>query len=886
MIGQTISHYKILQKLGEGGMGVVYKAHDTRLDRTVALKFFSSKLTVTEQARTRFMHEARAASALDHPNICTIYEIGESQDGQLFIVMPAYEGTPLSEIIQNGPLAIGRAIGIAIEIADGLQAAHEKGIIHRDIKSSNIFITQKEKVKVMDFGLARSTGMSMVTKTGMTIGTIPYMSPEQARGERVDHRTDIWSLGVILYEMVSGRLPFLSDYSEALVYSILNEEPEPLTSLRSHVPMELERIVVKCLQKDPSSRYQHIEDLAVDLMQLQKATENSGSSVRRSSLATRPHIPSETVEEKSFGAEDAVPAASSSIPPGKRGYLILLLSAGAAIVLAFVTYAYFSTPRDTLQLSSNRIAVMVFENMTGDPALDPIGRMVSDWITQGLTQTGLVEIVPSASLFAVTRDLESAGLIHTGSAGVKFIAEATDAGIVVSGTYYKVGSQLQLQAQITDVLSDKLLFATEHLAGSLDNPTRTIEQLRQQIMGTLATHLDERLSPMVKMTGRHPTYEAYRQYIDGVEQYSKRDFPNAIAAFKRAIESDSGYMPAYMYLAVSYLMEGNMAMADTVVASLKGNRELFTPLERANMDWLEGLLRGDRAKALQAARIAASYAPNSESTNMLIRESFFSNRPREALSAISSVNRNVGYYRMDLSSYYESFCSIYHILEEYEKELETAREARKIFPEDFGFLNVEIRALIGLGEIEKVDKLLDESLTLPAQHDATPGGTMRLAGIELRAHGYPESALSAFDRAINWYHERPGEYMDMYAMTLYHARRWEQSKTVFEKLAPDEHDDIFIYGFLGVIAAREGNRTEALRISKWLEELDRPYLFGRNTVWRARIAAQLGEPAQSVALLREAFRQGASYGIWLHNDFDFEPLRDYKPFRELLVPRG
>ncbi len=886
MIGQTISHYKILEKLGEGGMGVVYKAQDTRLNRTVALKFLSSRLTVTDQDRTRFMHEARTASSLDHPHICAIYEIGESQDGQLFIVMPAYQGTPLSAEIEKGPLNIDRAIGIAVQITDGLQAAHEKGIIHRDIKSSNIFITKKEQVKVMDFGLARSAGMTLVTKTGLTIGTVPYMSPEQARGEKTDRRTDIWSLGVILYEMVSGQLPFRSDYSEALVYSILNEDPEPLTSLRSHVPMELERIVVKCLQKDPSSRYQHTEDLAVDLILLQKATDTSGSSVRRPSLPTHPAVFSKMEEEKNFHAADRISAVSKTEPSKKLGFLIWILSAAAVVVLALMAYAYFSRSRDALQLSSNRIAVMVFENMTGDPALDPIGRMASDWITQGLTQTGLVEIVPSASLFAVTQDMESSGLKHTGSAGVRFIAEATAAGFVISGTYYKVGSQLQLQAQITDVLSDKLLYATGHLAGSLDNPTGTIEQLRQQIMGALAVHFDDRLSSMSKMTGSHPTYEAYRHYIDGVEQYSKRDFPNAILAFKRAIGTDSEYMGAYMYLAVSYLYEGHIALADTVLASLKGNRELFTPLERANMDWLDGLLQGDRAKALQAARIAASHAPNSEATSMLISESLASNRPHEALSAISSVNRDVGYFRMDRISYYERFSGIYHILEEYEKELDVAREARKLFPEDFGFLNVEIRALIGLGKIEEVDKLLDESLTLPAQHDATPGGTMRLAGIELRAHGYPESALNAFERAISWYHERPGEYMDMYAMTLYHARRWEQSKTVFEKLAPDYHDELFIHGFLGVIAARQGNRTEALRISEWLEELERPYLFGQNTVWRARIVAQLGEPVQSVALLREAFRQGASYGIWLHNDFDLEPLRDYKPFRELVEPRG
>jgi eukaryotic-like serine/threonine-protein kinase len=294
MIGHTISHYKILEKLGEGGMGIIYKAQDTKLDRPVAIKFLSSSHTAKEHDKTRFIHEARAASALDHPNICTIHEIDETHDGQLFIVMPAYEGIPLDKKIEQGPLPIHEAIDIATQIAAGLQAAHEKGIVHRDIKSSNIFTTSKGQVKVMDFGLARSAGMTNVTKTGMTVGTIPYMSPEQSQGVKVDHRTDIWSLGVILYEMVTGLMPFRSDYSEAIVYSILNKEPEPPTSLRSNVPMEMERIIRKCLAKEVSDRYQNSGDIIVDLRGLAKGTtlsiseDRSGATKRVPSIAVLP----------------------------------------------------------------------------------------------------------------------------------------------------------------------------------------------------------------------------------------------------------------------------------------------------------------------------------------------------------------------------------------------------------------------------------------------------------------------------------------------------------------------------------------------------------------------------------------------------------------------
>ena len=246
MIGQTVSHYKILEKLGEGGMGVVYRAEDTNLKRTVALKFLPPELTRDADAKKRFVHEARAASTLDHSNICTIYEVEETDDGQTFIAMAFYEGETLKEKIKQSPLKIEEAVNIAIQIADGLQEAHEKDIVHRDVKSANVMITSRGQVKVLDFGLARLAGRTKLTKTGTTLGTAAYMSPEQTKGDQVDHRSDIWSLGVMMYEMLTGRLPFQGDYEQAVVYHITSEAPEPVTGLRTGIPLELERIVGSC----------------------------------------------------------------------------------------------------------------------------------------------------------------------------------------------------------------------------------------------------------------------------------------------------------------------------------------------------------------------------------------------------------------------------------------------------------------------------------------------------------------------------------------------------------------------------------------------------------------------------------------------------------------
>jgi serine/threonine-protein kinase len=237
MIGKTISHYKITEKLGQGGMGVIYKAQDLKLDRFVALKFLPPHLTTSEDEKQRFIHEAKAASSLDHNNICAIYEIDETEDGQLFISMAYYEGETLDQRINEKPLPIENAIDITIQIAQGIAKAHEKEIVHRDIKPANIMLTKEGVVKVLDFGLAKLSTQTKLTKESTTLGTVSYMSPEQAEGEDVDYRTDIWSTGVILYEMLSGQLPFKGDYESAVIYSIVNDTQEPVTGLRTGVPM-------------------------------------------------------------------------------------------------------------------------------------------------------------------------------------------------------------------------------------------------------------------------------------------------------------------------------------------------------------------------------------------------------------------------------------------------------------------------------------------------------------------------------------------------------------------------------------------------------------------------------------------------------------------------
>ena len=316
MIGTTISHYEITEKLGEGGMGVIYKAQDTSLDRPVALKFLAAHLVADEDVRKRFEREAKAAAALNHPNICTVHEIAED-NGRTFIAMAFLEGEALDKKIEAGPLTLKDALAIGTQTAQGLQAAHEKGIVHRDIKPANLMVAgagSRQLVTIMDFGLAQLADRSKLTRLDETMGTVTYMSPEQTYSSEIDRRSDIWSLGVVLYEMVTGQQPFKGHYDQAVMYSITSEEPEPMTALRTGVPMELELLVNKCLAKDADRRYQSTADMVVDLESLSEKLKSGKSTILRTSAPVGAGTPA--------GPSDAgagvVPRVSQSLPARHR----------------------------------------------------------------------------------------------------------------------------------------------------------------------------------------------------------------------------------------------------------------------------------------------------------------------------------------------------------------------------------------------------------------------------------------------------------------------------------------------------------------------------------------------------------------------------------------
>ncbi|MBN2366898.1 MAG: serine/threonine-protein kinase, partial [Calditrichaeota bacterium] len=389
MIGKTISHYKILEKLGEGGMGVVYKAHDTKLERILALKFLPFHLTKSDPDKARFLQEARAAAALNHPNVCTIHEIHDEGDSP-FIVMEYVEGRTLRDIIHeinNLPkvLNLGEVVDSAIQIGEALKAAHSKSIIHRDIKSENIMVTETGQVKVMDFGLAKLRGSVKLTKTSSTVGTIAYMSPENIKGQEVDARSDIFSFAVVLYEMLTGQLPFKGEYDSAMLYAILNEEPEPVQKYRSDLSSELLHVLNRALEKDPDERYQSINDMLIDLKRLKRDTD-------RISRKTLTEMPVQPARKKSVNS--------------KIG-LWLFAGAIALAVILFILFQFIQKGSNQQSFKQMQITQVTTHGKAKMAAISPDGKYIvhvmkeqgkeSLWLRQVATGSN-VEIFPSATV--------------------------------------------------------------------------------------------------------------------------------------------------------------------------------------------------------------------------------------------------------------------------------------------------------------------------------------------------------------------------------------------------------------------------------------------------------------------------------------------------------
>lgn len=814
MIGRTVSHYKIVSKLGEGGMGVVYSAEDARLDRTVALKFLPPNLATQKAARKRFIHEAKAASSLDHPNICTVHDIGETDEGRMFIAMPYYEGETLEERIARGGVTTAEAVDIAMQISAGLAKAHDHGIVHRDIKPGNVFITRDGHVKILDFGLAKLAAQTRLTRSGTTVGTIAYMSPEQASGGDVDARSDIFSLGAVFYELLTGNPPFRGDHDAAVIYGIMHNDPEPIRVHPSDLTEGVRHVVDTALAKDPGARYQSAAEL--------------GDALRTVSIQSRT-LPSR-------GRRRGKRIATLTI-------VVALVIAAAVAVMQRSALREWMNGRSTLSPNKHSLAVLYFQNFgaSGD----------DDYLAAGFTEEVIATLAGIAGLHVTSRAAVSR--YRGRDADPRAIGRTLDVGYVLEGSIRRSGDELRVTAQLINT-SDGFHTWAQTYDGTMSDLFAVQDSMATQIARSLQGVLGRKGFRVVPQRWTHNP-EAYAAFLTGRELYHERGNPEeypghgaeVLRWYQKAIELDPNYAPAIAgeaHLLITRWYDGHRApgMLDEALQLARRAEEIDPSLAIA---WRAEArihnFRGDSENAKKVLERAIDLSPTLGILYYTLSHTYSRlGQPAKALeTALRGLEVDPGdprlYYNVsqcytDMGKYAEAEAVIARGLDRFPDDWSILREqarlmsAQRRYEEAMSFLERQERIDPRWGVSQTIGNCFD-SMGMPARADSVfesiverwPGmaGALNASGGHELSRGRNESAEALLKRAVEIDPDYYGARLNL-ARCYAAQKRTDEAERVLLDMADHWPDDFETYARIGQVYRFDLKRFD--EAEKWLRE--------------------------------------------------------------------